>query len=98
MTDVLIVEVVDGHHMPESRSSKDGQIRWSQKIYVHTGGAFPAEAKMSITDQTFARPIGKYELAKGAYRIGRYGDLELNNFDMHKHLIPVASAKLKQAS
>lgn len=88
----LIIEIVEGHHLPDSRNVAD-KVYWSQKAYMHNGGPFPAEVKISIPESQHAKPVGKYELLPSAYQAGKFGDLELNRFDLHKNLKPIMVKK-----
>jgi len=90
----LIIEVVAGHNVPESREF-NGKVMWKQTAYAYLGGAYPAQIKFSIPDMSSAKPIGKYVILPGAFRVGKYGDLEINNFDMHKHMQLIADKPLK---
>lgn len=87
------ISIVQGHHLPESRTTKVG-LMWSQRAYAHLGGAFPAEIKVSLQSPQDAYPVGEYELSDESFGVGQYGDLEINRFNFK--LVP-ASAALKSA-
>ena len=87
------ITIVEGHHQPESRTTQKG-LMWSQKAYADLGGAFPAQMKITLQSPNEAYRPGDYELSPESFRIGQYGDLEVNRFNIK--LVPV-SAALKSA-
>ena len=89
------VEILDGFHQPESRQSNDGKVRWSQKAYLHNGGAFPVEFTLSIPDASSAYPVGQYTLTDDSFKVNQYGGLELSRWDLK--LTPLAN-ELKKVS
>lgn len=86
---MLKISIVDGHHTPESRTTQKG-VMWSQEAYAHLGGAYPAKIKLSLDGPQAAYPPGDYQLSPAAFKVGQYGDLEINRFQVK--LIPLRSA------
>jgi len=88
----IIVEVLEGHNAPIMREN-GGKQYFKQKAYVSLGGAYPQEIMISVPSAADAKHVGKYIVENGAFRVGKYGDLEINNFDLYKHLTPMPKAK-----
>ncbi len=89
------IKIIEGHHIPESRINGSNTF-WSQKMYAENGGPYPVECKLSIPDMSKAKPPGEYEISPSAYQAGKFGDLELNRFDLHSFLVPVQAAKVSK--
>jgi hypothetical protein len=89
MSNGLILEVISGFHNPVSRKVGDS-IYWSQTLYADVGKPFPIEIKMSVPDHDKGLPVGRYELQPSAFQAGKYGDLEINRFEMSNHLKSLA--------
>jgi len=83
----IIVEVLEGHNAPVMREN-GGKQYFKQKAYVSLGGAYPQEIQIPVPTAGDAKHVGKYVIEPGAFRVGKYGDLEINNFDLYKHLTP----------
>mgnify|MGYP000082488820 CR=1 FL=1 len=88
----LLIKIIEGHHIPDSRVNGTNTF-WTQKMYVDNGGPFPIECKLSIPDMSKALRPGTYSPTPAAYQAGKYGDLELNRFDLYKNLKPVLENK-----
>ena len=91
----MIVEIVEGSCGVEEVRHKDTReiIALKQEAYFHIpGSAFPERGKIRV--QSPFKP-GKYQL-KPAYRIGRFGDLELNPF-ADADLVPASPEMVKKA-
>lgn len=81
------IEIMEAHSAVQSRTiqGKDGKADktyYSQKAYAHTGGAFPVEFKLPLESHNDAYRAGTYELDPSSFAVGRYGDLEINRFEM----------------
>lgn len=83
----LIIEIIDGHHNAYAEGTPE-KPRWKQDAYLHNGGAFPEKCKLNLDGPQAAVPVGKYFVKPSGFRIGRYGDPELNNWELSKHLTP----------
>lgn len=97
----LIVEVVDGHHLPTPRTFKgrDGKPDrhvFEQKVFAHFGGAFPVEFKLSFDTPEEAYKVGKYVLTPDSFKVGQYGDLQIDRYNIQ--LSPVDMNELKKVS
>ena len=77
----LVIEVVAGHDRPESRKFGDREV-YIQKAYMHNGGAFPQEIKLTFDNLTSCLEVGKYALLPCSFKSGKYGDLEIDRFNM----------------
>jgi hypothetical protein len=77
----LIIEVVTGHDRPESRKFGDREV-YQQKAYMHNGGAFPQEIKLTFDSLPSCLEVGKYALLPSSFKSGKYGDLEIDRFNM----------------
>jgi len=79
---MLKIIIIEGHHQPKSRSTKNGQ-RHFQTAYAHIGGAFPAEIEIPLRNPVDAKPIGEYTLDLSTFQVGRFKNLELNPFQLN---------------
>jgi len=86
------ITIAKGHEAPISRTTQNG-IRWSQLGYAHMGGAFPQEIQIPLSSAAAAYPVGDYQLSERSFRVGKYGGLEVNPFDLI--LEPLSSAVAK---
>jgi len=77
----LIVEVIQGHDRPELRKFGEREV-YKQKAYMHNGGAFPQEITLSFNSLPECLSVGKYELLPTSYKSGKYGDLEIDRYNM----------------
>ena len=75
------IAIVQGHHEPQSRATQNG-VRYHQLAYADLGGAYPAEVRIPLASAAAAHPVGDYLLSQRSYRVGKYGDLEINNFQI----------------
>jgi hypothetical protein len=94
---MLIIEILTGHELPESRHVGQGEKRREihfQRAYAHFGGAFPVEFNLPLEKPTDMYRIGKYQLSPQSFKVGQYGDLEINRFDIRLDII--ASDQLKK--
>lgn len=91
----MLVEVVEGRC--ETREIRDKETREikgiTQEVYFHLpNSAFPVQGKIRI--DAAHRP-GKYKM-QPCYRIGRFGDLEIDPFAVPK-LAPATPEQVKAA-
>jgi hypothetical protein len=99
----LIIEILgtNGANVPTPRTfpakgDKPARTVFEQKAYVHTGGVFPVEFKITHDDHNNAYAIGKYQLAPSSFKVNQYGQLELDRFGTK--LVPYADFSDKKAS
>lgn len=83
----LIIEILgtNGANVPTPRTfaakgDKPARTVFEQKAYVHMGGLFPVETKLTFDDHNDAYAIGKYQLAPSSFKVNQYGQLELDRF------------------
>jgi len=93
----LIVEIIEGHNHPFTVGQGE-KMRWKQKAYAHTGGAFPVEFSIALENQQQGLMAGKYIVKPTAYRVGKFGGLELNEWQLRDNLVPATPQQLKEAS
>ncbi|WP_220721566.1 G5P family DNA-binding protein [Agarivorans litoreus] len=83
---MITVEVFDKLDVENRQfTNKDtGEVtdRFKQKAYISTGGRFPLEFKLPIESRADAYEPGKYTLSGECFQVGKYGDLELNRFNI----------------
>lgn len=91
----LIIEILgtNGANIPKPRTfpakgDKPARTVYEQNAYVHMGGLFPVEIKLTHSDHNDAYAIGKYELSPSSFKVNQYGQLELDRFGMA--LLPYA--------
>lgn len=85
----IIIEIMDANnsHLPKSRTmkGKDGKsdrVLYDQTAFAHLGGVFPVEMRLTHNDLSEVLEIGKYLLHPKSFKVGRYGGLEIDNFNM----------------
>ncbi len=78
---MLKISIIEGHHQPQSRSTKNG-VRYFQEAYAHLGGAFPQQIEIPLKNPTDAKPVGDYTLDLTTFQVGRFKNLELNPFEV----------------
>lgn len=78
----MIIEILDGYQLPESKTTRDGKPYTVQKAFVNLGGAFPQEIELRIESPAHAYAIGKYTLALESFRVNQYKKLEISPFQM----------------
>jgi len=82
----LVVEVIKGHDRPLPRvfnAGKDNERTvYKQKAYMYTGGAFPVEVENSFDSLAECLEVGKYALSPSSFKAGKYGDIELDRFNL----------------
>jgi hypothetical protein len=74
-------------HLPvprtfKGRDGKPDRTVYEQKAYVHLGGVFPVEFKLSHDDHNNAYEAGTYKLNPESFKVGQYGDLQLDRFNI----------------
>lgn len=68
-----------------------------QTAYLHRDGqAYPDRFAIPVESPAAAYAPGRYSIAPGAFRVGRYGDLEINRFEFA--LVPLAAASEERKS
>ncbi|WP_051219594.1 single-stranded DNA-binding protein [Oceanobacter kriegii] len=90
---MIRIEVLQGHHLPQQRPTKNG-IRYYQLAYAHLGGAFPVEIQIPLRGVQDAYPVGLYEPDLPAFQVSRWGNLELNPFELP--LVPLNEKPVSQ--
>lgn len=79
----MLVEIVKGSdEVKPVRDKNTGEVRgFIQEAYFHMdGSAFPVKGKIRVENGQGHVP-GKYNISP-SYRVGRFGDLEINPFDV----------------
>ncbi|MEP6485364.1 MAG: single-stranded DNA-binding protein [Rudaea sp.] len=71
-----------------------GNAVHSQAAAVDTGDDFPMAFKVNVRENTPYKP-GLYDLAPSCFRVGRFGGLELDPYNIR--LIPVELARAPAA-
>lgn len=70
------------------RDGKKG-ISYSQDLYVHLGGPFPERIRVSLDSESDILPIGKYTITQQSLKVGQYGDLEFDRYNLSKTLTTI---------
>ncbi len=84
------IEIFDSHVEQRQVGGRDGhppRIFYDQEAYAHLGGRFPSQFRLSHREFKNIYKPGQYKLAASSYRIGRYGDIELNPYELK--LVPL---------
>lgn len=75
------ISVIEGHHLPNSRSTKSG-VRYYQNAYASLGGVYPQHIELPLKTPADAYPVGEYILDISNFQVGRFKNLELNPFEL----------------
>lgn len=85
----VIIEVMDTNdsHLPRSRTikgtnGKSDRVLYEQTAFAHLGGVFPVEMRLTHNDLSEVLQVGKYKLHLNSFKIGRFGGLEIDNFNI----------------
>lgn len=85
----LIIEVmtVNNSHIPTPRTikgkdNKPDRVVYDQKAFAHLGGVFPVEMRLTHNDHKEALEEGKYQVHPSSFKVGRFGGLEIDNFNL----------------
>lgn len=93
----LVAEIMNGYDRPEARTFNKGMTNertvFEQKAYFHTGGAFPVEIKLTFDSLPECLEVGQYQLLPSSFKAGKYGDLELDRFNMQFERLNQAELK-----
>ncbi|MBU2871529.1 G5P family DNA-binding protein [Colwellia sp. E2M01] len=82
----LIIEVIKNHDRPLSRTFNQGTDKertvFKQKAYMYTGSPFPIEIENTFNSLAECLEVGKYIVSPSSFKAGRYGDIELDRFNL----------------
>lgn len=93
---MLIISVLKDRNIPIARTvnTKAGEKTFYHiNAYADMGGAFPVEFRFPVESATHTIAVGQYQLAQSSFKIGQYGDLEIDRFSMM--LIPLPAQQHK---
>lgn len=82
----LIIEVFQENESVIEKTFGNGNKGYSQIGYVNLGNKFPEQIKIPLQQGQSFYKSGKYELLLSSFRVGKYGDLEVNPFELN--LVP----------
>jgi len=91
----LYFEIIDGYHIPFPVQQGE-KTRYKQRIYMHNGGPFPLECKLDIPAIPNALAVGFYRLLPTGFKVGRYGDPEINNWEIFENMVSYEPKNLPQ--
>ncbi len=91
---MLTVEVIPNFSAVQSRTDDSGRARHKQVVFVNVGGAYPLQVTVPV-DTPHGYLPGTYKMAAESFRVGKYGDLEINNYGVVLH--PDKSGEIKKA-
>jgi hypothetical protein len=81
------VQILKNFEGVDTRSikQKDGSPRvlYSQKAYLHKGGAFPIEFTLTVESPALAYPVGDYNLDLNCLRVNKFGSLEVDPYNVN---------------
>jgi hypothetical protein len=86
------IDCIKSHSDVSSRSfvdKKTGETKQmhSQNLFAHLGGPFPETISVSIDDPLKPIELGSYTLSPTALKVGQYGRLEFDSFNIANSLI-----------
>lgn len=95
---MILIEINRDDSAVESRNvnTKHGpRTFYHQVAYLHRPGkAYPDRFRVPLPSPAEAYAPGRYMVAPASFKVGRFGDLEINRFDFQ--LVP-AAAQSQQA-
>jgi hypothetical protein len=59
----------------------------SQNLFAHLGGPFPEQISVSIDDPLHCIEVGTYTLLPSAVKVGQYGRLEFDSYNLSNFLV-----------
>ncbi len=86
---MLKIKIVDGHQHVQSREFKTDngtRVSYWQDAYMENGGAFPERMKLPVENESSALAVGAYVLLNTAFKTDKYDGLEVDRFNLAKHL------------
>ena len=85
----VIIEIMETNnsHIPTPRTikgqnGKGDRVVYDQTAFAHLGGVFPVQMRLTHNDHNEAMEVGKYLLHPSSFKVGRYGGLEIDNYNM----------------
>jgi len=85
----VVIEIIEANnsHLPKPRTikgsnGKSDRVVYEQTAFAHLGGVFPVEMRLTHNDVSEVLEIGKYYLHPKSFKVGRYGGLEIDNFNI----------------
>lgn len=72
-------ETIETRIIP-SKDDKPARTIYEQIAYVHLGGKFPVEMKLSLEQGQIPYASGLYTLHPSSFAVNQYGSLELKRF------------------
>jgi len=89
MSEQLVIEIMDvnNSHIPTPRTikgqnGKPDRVIYDQIAFAHVGDVFPIRTKLTHNDHKDALPVGKYTIHPSSFKVGRFGSLELDTFNL----------------
>lgn len=86
----LVIEIFEGKNTPLARNvtTKSGpKTFYHVPAAVDTGGLYPVEFRFPVESENHFITPGKYTLPNTSFKVGPYGDLEIDRFNML--LVPI---------
>lgn len=97
---MIIIEINERDSRVHERSAQTrngAQIFYHQDAYLHRPGqAYPDRFRLPLKGPQ-GYPAGQYHLTPDSYRVGKYGDLEINRFEIALDPIQRPAAVQKSA-
>lgn len=95
---MLIVEIFKDKNVPIARNieTKNGPKTFFHiPAAVDTGGLYPVEFRFPVASESHIMAPGKYSLAECSFKVGQFGDLEIDRFNIT--LIPLPAQQHQKA-
>ena len=91
---MLKIEIISGACAVQSRSftnKNTGELNtfYIQPAYAHLGDAFPVKINVPLISPEHAYSAGFYTLSLQSYRVGNFGDLEIDRYNRDNFLVAV---------
>lgn len=84
---MLKIEIFEEDVRVDVRTTKPKDDKPARKIYeqiayVHLGGKFPTQMKLSLDEEQQPYPAGMYTVDSSSYVVNNFGSLELKRFGL----------------
>jgi uncharacterized protein affecting Mg2+/Co2+ transport len=80
----------------EATATKKARTVHKQRAYMHTGKKFPTEIQIPV-DTSMGLELGEYQMLDASYQVGKYGDIQINPFELALTMTKDSSGKKLQS-
>ena len=89
---MLIIEIMENRNRPIAKVIREGKpdekTFYEHEVYLHKAGLYPIECRLPAKSATHIITPGKYVLSKNSFKVGQYGDLQIDRYAIE--LVPLS--------